>query len=155
MDDKKTAMLADAMRCNASIEKLVVSRNPLGPDNVAVLCAGILDGMRARVELQQDVSGVRDLLSPAATSPATAAWSSRPNTADSRPATAGSGTAVDMRRRGRRDRILSWRGLQSLVLADTEVSAQHFVSSATGTPACWQPKHRAVARQCRRQHGCV
>ena len=57
MDGKKVGMLAEGLKRNGSLAKLVLSRNPLGPRGVATICAALLHGMSERRALQDTIEG--------------------------------------------------------------------------------------------------
>jgi hypothetical protein len=136
MDDKKVGMLCAGLRLNCSLRKLVLNRNPLGPDNVARVCDALLAGMLERMSLRSaaelrlaEMEAAARITVGGAASPtggagagAGAAGAGSGARASS-PSRAGLATPDGGVARGRvrLDRIMGWRGLQSLSLADCQV----------------------------------
>jgi hypothetical protein len=95
MDTRKVHMLASALACNVSLQRLVLNKNPLGADNVVIICDAILAGMvmlRDVVPVEIDAQAGR-----AASSKAPAVHA-------------------------RLDRMRAWRGLQTLSLCCCDIA---------------------------------
>jgi hypothetical protein len=110
-------MLAAALRVNVSLEKVVLNRNSLGADNVALICQAITAGM---VMLQEAV-------------PAEIA-------AQERRVTGARATAAA----ARLARMRTWKGLQSLCLCNCDVAVStvsfHGALAAAGSQTVLVPK---------------
>lgn len=95
MDDRKTAMLAAALRASVSLEKLVLNRNPLGAENVAVLADAILGGMLMLRDVVPGEIAAQAARAEKSTAPATHA---------------------------RLERMRTWKGLRTLCLCNCDVA---------------------------------
>ena len=95
MDDRKTVMLAAALRASVSLEKLVLNRNALGADNVAVIAEALLAGMLMLRDVVPGEIAAQAARAEKSTVPAVHA---------------------------RLERMKSWRGLKSLCLCNCDVA---------------------------------